>query len=84
MTIETIVEMVNHSQIKQPRFLNERRIKHETINEQMVIQSRICTAFILSIRLTLRFSRHRLENLFGFTTGECMWKVNKARFFNSS
>ena len=49
MTIETIVEMVNYSQIKQPGFLNERRIKHETINEQMVIQSRICTAFILSI-----------------------------------
>ena len=35
MTIETSVEMVNYSQIKQPWFLNERRIKHETINEQI-------------------------------------------------
>ena len=35
MTIETIVKMVNYSQIKQPWFLNERRIKHETINEQI-------------------------------------------------
>ena len=72
MPIETIVEMVNYSQIKQPGFLNERRIKHETINEQMVIQSRICTVFILSIRLTLRFSRHRLENLLGYCLGRIM------------
>ena len=72
MTIETIVEMVNYSQIKQAWFLNERRIKHETINEQMVIQSRICTAFILSIRLTLRFSRHRLENRLGYCLGRIM------------
>ncbi len=39
---------------------------------EKVIQSRICTAFILSIRPILKFSRHRLENLLDYCLGRIM------------
>ena len=39
---------------------------------EKVIQSRIYIAFILSIRPTLKFSRHRLEKLLGYCLGHIM------------
>lgn len=43
------------------------------------IQSQICTAFILSIRLTLRFSRHRLENLLDYYLGHIMQRYYRLK-----
>ena len=42
------------------------------LNMEKVIQRRIYIAFILSIRLTLKFSKHRLENLLGCCLGHIM------------
>lgn len=46
--------------------------KNYRLNMEEVIQSRIYIAFILSIRPTLKFSRHRLENLLDYCLGRIM------------
>ena len=53
--------------------------KNYRLNMEEVIQSRIYIAFILSIRPTLKFSRHRLENLLDYCLGRIMQHYYKLK-----